>query len=370
MTVTGGNLTGSPTIQGATAPTTIQGGTITGPFTAPVAQTLSAFATLQGLPGSVLGDGSYTLQLICRAKLNPTSVGEYVGTFTVAGNNVTPVVPPADTTTEVVVPVTSDWGTAVHLQADVADVPAPATLPTGTVQFKADGTAIGSPVTLVSGTATLDYVGLGFGTHAITADYTPSGNFNPSSTTTAGSVDVVLAAPSVVRAANVTGTARVGGSLVCNTGTFAGATSYTYQWLKNGVATGAASSVFTKSLVVADYNTTYSCKVTGINPIGTATSTSVGVKIAAGPAAIATVKPKIVGTALVGRTLTASKGTWSPVAAYTYTYTWKRGTVAISHAASYKVGALDKGKYLTLMVTAARTGYLTGTATSAAVKAS
>jgi hypothetical protein len=242
-------------------------------------------------------------------------------------------------------------------------------IPTGTVQFSADGSPIGSPATLsASGTATLNYTGLSLGTHSITAAYTPSGNFNASSTTTPGSVDVVLGGPTVVRAATLGGSAKVGGVLVCSTGTFAGATSYTYAFLRNGVAQANPTNSFSKTLLVSDFNTTYACRVTGTNPIGSVISTTAGIKIAAGSAAVARVKPRIIGLPRVGRVLLGNRGTWSPVATYSYTYTWKRNGVIVSRAINYKATALDKNKFLTLTVTAARPGYLTGTSVSLAVR--
>jgi hypothetical protein len=274
---------------------------------------------------------------------------------------------PDVTSTEIVVPLTSDWGSAISLTVGVSDDTTPATLPTGTVQFSSDGLPIGDPVTLVGGEATTSYVGLEFGTHAITAAYTPIGNFAASSTTLASTVDVVLTGPTVLRAATLSGTAAVDSTLTCNTGSFSGATSYTYEFLRNGVSLGAASATFTRVLTVSDFGANISCKVTGTNPIGFVASVSASVKIAAGPAAVATVKPRIVGTVKLGKTVTTTLGTWSPTASYKYTYTWKRGAAVVARTYAYKVSRYDIGRSLTVTVTAARTGYLTGTATSAAV---
>jgi len=97
------------------------------------------------------------------------------------------------------------------------------------------------------------------------------------------------------------------------------------------------------------------------------------VKVAAGSAPVATTKPRIIfsgSAANVGETVKASKGTWSPSATYTYNYIWKRGSTIIKQgttATSYKLTASDKGKKITLTVQAKRTGYTTGSATSAAV---
>jgi hypothetical protein len=79
----------------------------------------------------------------------------------------------------------------------------------------------------------------------------------------------------------------------------------------------------------------------------------------------------IAGTASVGKSLTVAKGTWTGTPAPTFTYKWYRCTVAASKgatvapaaaakcsviakatAASYKLVAADKGKYVRALVTA------------------
>jgi hypothetical protein len=68
----------------------------------------------------------------------------------------------------------------------------------------------------------------------------------------------------------------------------------------------------------------------------------------------------------VAYTLTAVPGTWSPAPA-TWTYQWYRSGVAISGATArtYKLTSLDKGKYVKVRVTGARSGYLTKSVYSA-----
>jgi hypothetical protein len=84
----------------------------------------------------------------------------------------------------------------------------------------------------------------------------------------------------------------------------------------------------------------------------------------AAPAAVTA--PRIAGTATVGRTLTASPGTWD-VAGSTYAYQWLRNGSAIGGAtgSSYRVVPADAGRTLTVRVTATASGYRPGTATSA-----
>ena len=79
-----------------------------------------------------------------------------------------------------------------------------------------------------------------------------------------------------------------------------------------------------------------------------------------------TAKPKISGQGKVGATLKATPGTWDPAPDAT-TFTWKVGTKTVGTGASYKVKAADKGKTITVTVTATKDGYNPGKA-SATIK--
>lgn len=80
----------------------------------------------------------------------------------------------------------------------------------------------------------------------------------------------------------------------------------------------------------------------------------------------ATGQPNITGTAQPGNVLTATTGSWSP-APTSYGYQWKRAgnTILGATTATYTVATADIGQALTVTVVATRTGYTTGTATSA-----
>ncbi len=83
-------------------------------------------------------------------------------------------------------------------------------------------------------------------------------------------------------------------------------------------------------------------------------------------------KAYVYGTKKVGVTLTSRATAWLagsyPTTRATMTYQWKRSGVAISGATgdTYKLTSADKGKSISLTVTAKRYGYITGTATSTA----
>lgn len=84
----------------------------------------------------------------------------------------------------------------------------------------------------------------------------------------------------------------------------------------------------------------------------------------------------VYGTKSVGVTLTSRATPWLagsyPTTRATMSYQWKRNGVAISGAtgATYKLTSTDRGKYISLTVTARRYGYKTGTATSSSYKVS
>ena len=80
-----------------------------------------------------------------------------------------------------------------------------------------------------------------------------------------------------------------------------------------------------------------------------------------------TAVPTIVGTPQVGAPLTATPGTWSG-APTSYTYQWLANGVDIpgAVAAVYTPTAVDIAKTISVRVTALRSGYLSGVATSAA----
>ncbi|WP_068259765.1 hypothetical protein [Janibacter limosus] len=76
--------------------------------------------------------------------------------------------------------------------------------------------------------------------------------------------------------------------------------------------------------------------------------------------------PTITGTRGVGKTLTATKGAWSPTPT-TYTYRWKRNGASISGATkpTYTPTSADAGRTLTVSVAAHRTGYVSKAVSSA-----
>jgi hypothetical protein len=77
--------------------------------------------------------------------------------------------------------------------------------------------------------------------------------------------------PSPTVSPAITGTLTVGSTLTCSTGTWSGSpTSYAYQWLRDGVAIGSATSS-TYVLVSGDLGKMIGCSVTATDTYGGAT---------------------------------------------------------------------------------------------------
>lgn len=108
--------------------------------------------------------------------------------------------------------------------------------------------------------------------------------------------------------------------------------------------------------------------VVAVNSIGS--TASVTVTNGSPQAFTAAGTPTISGTAKVGSTLKAAHGTWTP-AASSYRYQWLANGTPISRAtgASYTVAAGQKGRRISVRVTASRPGYTSSGAVSGTTKA-
>ena len=164
---------------------------------------------------------------------------------------------------------------------------------------------------------------------------------------------VLPGANSVTQAPAISGLPHVGRTLTATRGTWAVTpTSVDYQWYAAGVAiAGATSPTFTPTEAQLDQRLTV--KVTahadGYQPITAASSHTSPVLL--GQAAFTT-SPSLAGTALVGHTLSASPGKFTPAGA-TPSYQWQRNGVAISGATSrtYTLQPADVGQRVTVTVT-------------------
>jgi hypothetical protein len=158
------------------------------------------------------------------------------------------------------------------------------------------------------------------------------------------------------------GPVRVDSALTAVTGTWAPGATFAYSWKVDGVVVSTNPS-YTPPATTRGKSITLTVIASrdGYQPV---TKTTTPAVIGAGVFTSAPA-PTISGTVRVDRTLTAVPGTWSPTA--TFAYVWKVDGKVVSTAKTIKLTAAQRGKKLTLSVTASRTGFPTTTKSTAAV---
>jgi len=138
--------------------------------------------------------------------------------------------------------------------------------------------------------------------------------------------------------------------------------AFTYQWRLDGVAiAGATQQTYTPIVAGKSLSVT----VTGTRPgYLPSAQTSAGVLVA--PGTFTTALPTIGGTAKVGRTLRAYRGTWTPIPT-TWTYRWyaNGSPIAAATKSTYLVSRLRLGQRITVKVTATRSEYASASRVSA-----
>ena len=164
---------------------------------------------------------------------------------------------------------------------------------------------------------------------------------------------------------------RVGEELECDPGSWSDTASWSYEWVREGVAfLSGPSYVLAKS----DEHKEIWCVVTayeGANQTGGASpptesdnSVCFGPPCNVKPPVAPEVKepngqPEISGTAEVGRQLTCSQGEWSGEPTPTYAYSWlrdKKETISGATANTYTVTKADETHTLSCRVTASNAG--------------
>jgi hypothetical protein len=194
--------------------------------------------------------------------------------------------------------------------------------------------------------------------------------------------------PSLTSPPVVIGIAAAGKRLTGLSGVWSGtgAIAYRYQWERCNAAGvgcvaigGATASNYT--LVARDIGKTVGLTVHATDASGTASgyASLVGPIAATRPPLVATVQPVVNGVPAVGRRLTVTTGTWSPMVTR-FTYTWMRcdangrvcAPIGGASSAAYTVTPLDLGHALVALVQAANAATLQNTyslATPAVVSA-
>jgi Bacterial Ig-like domain (group 3) len=286
-----------------------------------------------------------------------TTAGTWVEVYPTSGAQ-----PIATTTAVTVSPATSaSQGATVTVTG--TETAADATHPAGMIALSDGNQPLGTGAVDANGAFSVPISTLQPGTHSLTAVFTDSASGYTGSTSPAVSY---LINP-VAKTPTISGTAKVGDKLTCKETTTSGETA-TFTWDAAGKKVGTGSTLTVPASTVGKTITcTVSVKVTG----GTAsTKTSAATKkVAEGSALKATKKPTLSGAGKVGKTEKVAHGTWSP-AASSYSYQWYLGSRKIAHAtkSSYKLVKADGGKKVSVKVTAKKTGYASGTATTKSLK--
>ncbi len=177
-------------------------------------------------------------------------------------------------------------------------------------------------------------------------------------TVTSTSQAVTIQAGKITAPATAIAGASVMGGTVLVTANIPSGVKATYQWLRNGTAISSATK--TSYLMKADdVNQDLSVRVTltktGYVPTSVTSSTVV---VTAGTLT-RTATPVIAGIKLVGKTLTATTGSWD--SGTKFSYQWLRNSQPIANAVAktYKLVAQDLGSAISFRITVTKPGYVT-----------
>ncbi len=190
-------------------------------------------------------------------------------------------------------------------------------------------------------------------------------------------IAVAILPPANTVAPTVSGTAKVDATLTAANGTWSGAPTYAYQWLRC-TGTGVASDTLpagcttisgatqgTYAIDDADYQKYLRVRVTGTNGGGNDVKYSATTAKVAASATENRSAPTISGSATINATLTGNKGSWAGYPAPTYTYQWLRctragsasdalpsgcSTISGATRTTHKLTTTDYGTYLRLKV--------------------
>lgn len=198
--------------------------------------------------------------------------------------------------------------------------------------------------------------------------------FVPASATTEESAPIIEGVLTQITNPSLDGDAIAGVPVTAKPGTFVQSgpsdttLDYSYRWFIDGTEIpGANSAELTPTAAQAGH--ALSVEVTG-SRAGYTSATRVSVPATVNEAGTIPITqgaegPSISGTPRVGSTLTADAGDWKPTPS-SFVYQWLADGVAIDGAngSTFKPTVTEGGKRISVTVTASRSGYAPGTATS------
>jgi hypothetical protein len=197
---------------------------------------------------------------------------------------------------------------------------------------------------------------------------------DPDCSSRADDSEKALPRPAVTALPAISGVPRDGQVLSASTGRWSGApTTFAYAWRRcdrNGAACVAIPGATARAYRAnsADVGRRLRVVVTARNAVGPAAATSAPTAIVAARPPRNTALPKISGTARLGRTLTATPGSWSGTAPIAFRYSWLRcnakglscTTIPKAAARTYRLAGPDLGRRLKVMVSARNAGGAAG----------
>lgn len=216
--------------------------------------------------------------------------------------------------------------------------------------------------------------GLQLGTSVLTP-YVEAAGVTGNSFNTSPPTDIEpLPAPVATTLPTITGELAVGMQVKATFGKWnVSPVTYTYTWLRNGVVLGNATARTHPKYDITsqDMGKTLSVRVTADRAgYAQGVATSVPTEpIGGGAALVATTAPTMSGTGEIGSYLSVTNGTWNP-AAQSWDYAWFVDGVEASGLTTNRVQIASgwAGKSITARVTAGRSGWGSGVATTAAMK--
>ncbi|MDJ1114444.1 ricin-type beta-trefoil lectin domain protein [Microbacterium sp. LX3-4] len=185
-----------------------------------------------------------------------------------------------------------------------------------------------------------------------------------SSTRTSSPSAIVVGGVLTSSTPTIAGAAVVGQVLTAKPGTWTSGTKLTYQWFANGKAiSGATSSEIQLNANHADKSMSVAIagEKAGFTSASRTSKATASVRRALGAAV-----PKITGSAVVGRTMSAHPGSWTSGATFTYQWAADGRAIAGATKSTITLTSAHAGTKLTVAVTGRKPGYTTVTRTSLA----
>lgn len=171
-----------------------------------------------------------------------------------------------------------------------------------------------------------------------------------------------VAHPSAVA---VSGRTAVGTKLTAKaTGAWAAGTTLSYEWRTDTGAVVSRASSYTPAASAVGRRVRVAVTGTKAGFASATVTSALSAKIVAGT--LVAPVPVVTGTPKVGRTLTATAGTWTSGTRLTYRWTADGRTIAGATARTFKPTRAQVGKQLRVVVTGTKAGYTTAVRTSRA----